>query len=229
MSPLPTLDGLPPEVLERIGFFAGGPDAAGPPAGLAALACTARLLHVALAPAHNPALYARLFGAKFDGDAPLRRLAPYVPPATALRDEFVRRCVALGRMRRQVATWAAAPDPYDYMDGAVGPWSASPDPVTEGDLWTLYVLLLEDGGRNAYQAREWGQAHAWLSAYWRRALRVNSDVEEDSPNRKRTSRGWAPDTARNALAMWCLWFLLEPGKYFVVPNVAGADGRGDCR
>jgi hypothetical protein len=254
------------QVLERIALCAGAADAPGPPMSVRALQLSARPLHAALAPAHNAPLYARLFEATFDGDTPVRRLAPFAPTAAALRDEFVRRFAALARFRTQADTWAAdvgagadawaanvdtdadADTDTDtdthsgegtedgragvangkvrnvhreatnarrdavVAAGSVRPQSSAPYAQLDADLWTLYVMLLEDSGRNARAARELGHAHAWLRTFWLRGLRPPvSATEAELTAGRPTSRPWAPDSARNALAMWCFWFLLKPG------------------
>jgi hypothetical protein len=197
----PSLGGLPTEVLERIAFFVCTREPVGPPDILPLLrACKA--VHEQLAPSRNPALYSDVFRAKFDTAAIRRRLGPWEPSSSALRDELVRRFAALRRIRT-----GAARGKYP-VDDSPSPFVA--EQGDERDLWTLLLILLEDDGLNVRQARGYGQAHEWLSAYWIRALRVTVPQQAESTHAS-ISRPWIPDTGRNALAMWSFWILLRPG------------------
>ena len=68
-----TLTTLPPELLEHIAFFVCTSPLLGPPSALLALLTLNRAIYESLAPDRNPHLYARVFEAKFDLGAMVRR------------------------------------------------------------------------------------------------------------------------------------------------------------
>ncbi|ETW80016.1 hypothetical protein HETIRDRAFT_453021 [Heterobasidion irregulare TC 32-1] len=202
MSPSP-LDIVPQEVLEHIAFFAASADPIGPPADLVPLLLANRRLAAALSSASNPHLHARIFAAKFDARAPLRRLGPRATAPAQLAADLRRRFVLLQRIRMHVGCF-------------VHPTSAAADPddpethqLVSEMLWTVYVMMLENDGRNERQLREYAHMDAWLRDYW-------FDPSGASGARIAiASNQWPRNTELSAVAMWLFWFLLRPEDYFL--------------
>jgi hypothetical protein len=115
------LETIPPEVLGLISYHVSI-ETLQPPT---ALLQSSKQLHDALSPRSNPNLYAKVFRDSFDTSAATRRCSS---PLTArkLTKELERRTRALGRLKRSL------------RDGKVGK-------VVEGDLWVIYILLVEHG------------------------------------------------------------------------------------
>jgi hypothetical protein len=191
---------IPAEVLERIAFYVCTLQPTGPPA-IRPLLSACRAINQTLTPDRNAALYADVFRAKFDAAAIRRRLGPWEPSSSALRDELVRRFLALKRIRTGAARFKY------HVDDTPSPFAA--DPEDEGDLWTLLLIMLEDDGLNARQAKEYANADAWLETYWLRTPR--EVLIHPSRFGQAAMQPWIPDSGRNALAMWCFWILLRPG------------------
>lgn len=193
-------DSIPQEVLENIAFYAVASNPLGPPRELAPLLLVNRRLHAALSGASNPHLHARIFGAKFDTAALVRRLGPGKATARKMAAELRRRCVQLGRMRGGVGCTV----------GALGTSGGSG--VTEEGmralhemLWTAYVMMLENDGRNERQLREYARLDGWLRAFW---------FAEDGASFARLEIGdnaWPPYNDLADVTMWLFWFLLRPG------------------
>ena len=203
MSPSP-LDIVPQEVLEHIAFFAASADPIGPPADLVPLLLANRRLAAALSSASNPHLHARIFAAKFDARAPLRRLGPRATAPAQLAADLRRRFVLLQRIRMHVgcfvhstaAATATATDPDD----------PEAHQLVSEMLWTVYVMMLENDGRNERQLREYAHMDAWLRDYW-------FDPSGASGARIAiASNQWPRNTELSAVAMWLFWFLLRPGE-----------------
>jgi hypothetical protein len=202
-QPALSLVTVPSEVLEHIAFFAGTQQPSGPPTNLLALLLTSRAINAPLAAKTNPHLYARIFNHTFDAVTLRKRLGDLGgPSAYELHTELVRRCTALGRMRR---------DDYQSYDGD-HPASPSKQPSDEllNDLWTLYVMILENADRNVRHLQEWAQAPIWLDRYWTRLLGRLGSNGSSRPSTAPPPWGgdWACDNEHNALAMWLLWYLL---------------------
>jgi hypothetical protein len=203
---------LPTEIIERTAFFLCTTHPIGPPTEIISLLCTSRALNDILALAHNPGLYASVFAAKFDVAAFTRRLAPWTPTASALRNELQARFMTLKRIRA-----AAARAKYP-IDGHPSPHATTRE--EERDLWTVLLLLFEDDGLNILQVREYGCAHEWLKAYWLQSLRsAPYTAPTNMAEALGTYKSWAPDNSMNAIAMWCFWMTMLPGMFCFVCRV----------
>lgn len=192
-----TLETIPHEVLEHVAYFAGTQQIVGPPTDILSLLLTSHTIHTALSPATNPHLYARIFEAKFDVDALRERMDGTLPSANEVSVELQARCLALQRIRNDTFTSAT-------------PTRAYPEERFLHDLWTLYLMLLEDEGRNMRHMREWARLHEWLRKYWSKVIR--SDDNDSLRTTPSWGKDWAGDTEQNALAMWLFWFLLDPSQ-----------------
>ncbi|KAF8486780.1 hypothetical protein DFH94DRAFT_621517 [Russula ochroleuca] len=191
-------DSIPQEVLENIAFYAVASNPLGPPRELAPLLLVNRRLHAALSSASNPHLHARIFAAKFDTAALVRRLGPGKATARKMAAELRRRCVQLGRMRGGVGC-------------TVGVTEEGMRALHEM-LWTAYVMMLENDGRNERQLREYARLDGWLRAFW---------FAEDGASFARLEIGdnaWPPYNDLADVTMWLFWFLLKPEDYFALDD-----------
>lgn len=188
--PTLSLGMVPQEVLEHIAFFAATDGFLGPPAGIVPLLTLNRSMHDALSFQNNPHLYARIFSEKFDDEAPLRRLGVAKLPPTALAEELRRRSVILKRIRAQTDT-KSPPDEKHIRQV----------------LWTAYLMVLENDGRNERQLLEFAHMNDWLKEYLFE-LTGASDVLKAFNG----ADTWARNSERMSLALWLFWYLLEPGK-----------------
>ena len=220
-------DSIPQEVLENIAFYAVASNPLGPPHELAPLLLVNRRLHAALASASNPHLHARIFAAKFDTAALVRRLGPGSGTARKLATELRRRCVQLARLRAQIGcTIGALVEGEAEVDGGqkgkdrkggekgAGAGAAAAGMTDEGMramhemLWTAYVMMLENDGKNERQLREYARLDEWLRAFW---------FGEDGASFARLEIGdnaWPPYNDLADVTMWLFWFLLRPGALF---------------
>ncbi|KAI5119261.1 hypothetical protein M0805_007264 [Coniferiporia weirii] len=207
-----SLDTVPPEILEHIAFFAATEPLLGPPAVLPVLLALDRSTHAALALATNPLLYARICAAKFDLTAPARRLAARADALAApvLAAELVKRCRVLKRLRSLVGA-RAAPSPENGRD-------------LDELLWTVFLMVLEDDGCNAAQLRVYARAGEWLRVYWFDDAGASGAMLALQHDRwpvfglGAASTAGSTRGARDALAMWLLWFFLEPAAYVADPD-----------
>jgi hypothetical protein len=232
-----TLDTIPHELLENIALFAVTSDPLGPPRELVPLLLANKHLYAALASASNPHLYARIFAAKFDTAALVRRLGPGTSAntttgttatttstgggatkATKLAAELKRRCVQLKRLRTGVGCMIGA---FATQRGGVGVGVGAGEGGGGGGLteegiralhemlWTAYLMMLENDGKNERQLREYARLDRWLRKFW---------FAEDGASCAQIAirdNAWPPNNDLSALTMWLFWFLLRPGPYFL--------------
>ncbi|GJE88966.1 hypothetical protein PsYK624_050540 [Phanerochaete sordida] len=189
----PSFAMVPQEVLEHIAFFAATDGMLGPPAGIVPLLTLNRTTHDALAFHNNPYLYARIFAEKYDTDAPARRLGLAALPATALAEELQRRSLVLKRIRAR--TDSRAPD-------------AAADKHLGRILWTAFLMVLENDGRNERQLREYARMHDWLREYLFDAHGASQVFQTI-----RVADRWITETEQMSLALWLFWYLLQPEDY----------------
>jgi hypothetical protein len=211
--PVP-FDSIPQEVLENIAFYAVASSPLGPPRELPPLLLVNRRLHAALAGASNPHLHARIFAAKFDTAALVRRLGPGAGTARKLAAELRRRCVQLARLRARIGCTigALAGANKRNANGKGGEAEAEAAGMTDEGmralhemLWTAYVMMLENDGKNEGQLREYARLDGWLRAFW---------FAEDGASFARLEirdNAWPPYNDLADVTMWLFWFLLRPG------------------
>ena len=196
LSPL-SLNTVPIEVLEHIALFSAAESFLGPPSSLPPLLFTCRNINSALSITANPHLYAQIFAYKFDSAPVMRRLGWHGVAATALSSELQRRCTILKRIRRRLD----ARVPFDLV--AASEVGDSLRTV----LWTAYLMMLENDGKNEEQLRSYAGIDEWLRLFWfdhRGASLARCAVKLDC---------WPQNDERNALAMWLFWFLLRTGEF----------------
>jgi hypothetical protein len=194
LSP-PSLNTVPIEVLEHIALFAATETFLGPPSAIPSLLATCRTISSTVSVASNSPLYARIFAWKFDIAPAARRLFSERTAAHELSSELQRRCTVLKRIRHRLD----ATIPLD-----VQAWNQGGDSLRTV-LWTAYLMMLENDGKNEEQLRSYAGIRQWLSLFWfddRGASFARCAVRMDC---------WPEADERNALAMWLFWFLLRTG------------------
>ncbi|KAJ6463540.1 hypothetical protein C8R45DRAFT_1026096 [Mycena sanguinolenta] len=187
------LDTVPHEILERVAFICATDILLGPPSSLVTLLAANRRIHSRLSFASNQYLYARIFSAKFDLGPSSGRFIDHSSP-TALAHELIHRFRALNRIRART----------DY--------GARPSSGGDGDsvrelLFHAYLMMLENGGKNEQQLRDYAKLGGWLKDYLfaehlLARSRLNPHVEH-----------WPPHNEHTSLAMWLFWFLLRSDDY----------------
>jgi hypothetical protein len=225
-----TLDTIPHELLENIALFTVTSDPLGPPHELVPLLLVNRRLHATLASASNPHLHARIFAAKFDTAALMRRLGPDARARTTrttrstgtggamtapkLAAELRRRCVQLKRLKAGVGCTIGAFAALAGGGGSAGTGAGTGGGLTEEGmralhemLWTAYLMMLENDGKNERQLREYARLDRWLRKFW---------FAEDGASCAQIAirdNAWPPNNDLSAVTMWLFWFLLRPGAF----------------
>ncbi|KAJ8483488.1 hypothetical protein ONZ45_g14592 [Pleurotus djamor] len=197
MRARPSLSTIPQEILEHITFVAATQDFLGPPSAIIPLLCINKRFNSCLSIKRNPLLYSRIFSVKFDISPPLRRLrCGTQPTATILAEELRRRFWYLTRMRNRIDS--TVDSKAHNSDGTESLRSL---------LWTAYLMMLENDGKNEKQLREYGRIDDWLREFWfdeHGASFAKSYIQRDR---------WPPNNDSTSLAMWLFWFLLKPEEY----------------
>ncbi|TDL25832.1 hypothetical protein BD410DRAFT_837287 [Rickenella mellea] len=170
-----TLCCLPPELLTRIAFFAVASDHCGPPRAVAALLLTCRRNYTALNFYGNKALWAQVFRLKFDVAAPTRRLGARATLSVSLATESKKRFQALHRIR---------------MGVIFGPHLLA-------DLWTAFLMMLENDGRNEVQLLDWAELPKFLNAL----ISFNGSA----------TTLWSRDPTQLSILVWLMWFTSTAG------------------
>ncbi|THU83391.1 hypothetical protein K435DRAFT_844066 [Dendrothele bispora CBS 962.96] len=168
---------LPGELWERISFhsLACEDSFLGPPSGICSILLTCRWLYQCLSMQNNPGFYTRLFRFKFDYDAPLRRLGTQWLTTRHFSAELKKRMETLKRVRRRE-------EPYSVQD-----------------LWTCFLMMSENDGRNERQLIEWARIYPYLQ-------RATSMRFESEPN---SSANWFSGSQGTALILWLWWMIFS--------------------
>lgn len=191
-----SLDRFPQEVLEHIVFFAATDSFLGPPSGVLPFLTLNRAMHDALSFSNNPHLYARIFTAKFDIAAAVRRMGTALLPATALAEELRRRSIVLRQFRDIRGSRTARSETIDRM------------------LWTAYLMVLESDGKNERQLREYGRINEWFKDYWFHPLGASGALRTVN-----ISDHWPDNTEQMSLALWLFWYVLRPGESMIANSL----------
>ncbi|THH28764.1 hypothetical protein EUX98_g5427 [Antrodiella citrinella] len=210
---------IPLEVLEHIAFFVATQDELGPPSGLIPLISANRKMASLLSPSANPHLYARIFAYKFDTGAARRRLTRADVSTTGLCAELQRRCILLKRIRAKLDSTfpfsdkvgdATAHDVCKEVGDAAARGVCKlhqEDDLLSKVLWSAYLMMLENDGKNEKQLREYAGLDGWLKEFWfapTGASRVMSALSKDS---------WPAKSENMSLGMWLFWLMLKPEDY----------------
>jgi len=130
----------------------------------------------------NPHLYAELFACSFDIQAPIRRING---PELAAKDyaaEYKRRTIALRCLRTAVKMKDA-------------------NLVGDQDLWTIYLMLLENDDVNL--------SHLTGLEAGRPLLNYLTIYHTEDLVHKATQPGYPPGTTNRALMLWIIWLLSD--------------------
>lgn len=191
-----SLSSVPQEVLEHIAFFTATYTLLGPPSSLLPLLLTSRRINASLSITANHHLYADIFCDKFDTAAPIARLGLDRLTSWALADELRRRCVVLQRLRDKLDSTTHA----RHADGADKRMSVY------DVLFTAYIMMLENEGRNKRQLVEYGLIRPWIKEFW-----FNPHGSSLAIYNIRTGQ-WPLNCRETALGMWLFWLLLKNGE-----------------
>jgi hypothetical protein len=188
---------LPQEIIEHIAYFVATDSFLGPPSSLLPLLLVNRRINSWTSIVTNHHLYARIFTYKFDTAAPLARLGQDTLVPQAFAEELKRRCIVLKRLRSRIdSTTRARHANEDNLKLSI-----------HDVLFTSYILMLENDGKNEIQLEEYGEMKAWIREFWFDARGASQAVYSI-----RTG-GWPPNRPETALGMWLFWFLLDTGQF----------------
>lgn len=123
----------------------------------------------------NSRLYARLFRFKFDYAAPTRRLSIRWRNTRCLALEFKKRMETLERIRRR-------------------------EDLEVDDLWTCYLMMLENDGRNERHLVE----GALLYQYIHKFTIARFNAPRDDPS------SWFVNDEITSLTLWLWWMIFFP-------------------
>lgn len=177
-SPFELLD-VP--ILERIAFFLVTSRFIGPPSELVPLLCTSRTINASLRFRDNYHLYSQIFCQKFDSTAVTRRLPWGRTTVECLSEELRKRSTMLTRMRHR---------------------NAENSVHLQEDLWTVYLMLLENDGKNTDQLCLWAELPIWLA----NVIEDRCQVPREHP------LSWVNDIESTSLMLWLLWMSSSKGQ-----------------
>lgn len=188
---------IPCEVVEHIAFFLATDHLVGPPSDLLPLLQLNSRIYNFLSFENNPHLYSRIFEAKFDTASANRYFGPNNLSVTALAGELKRRCLCLTRIR----------DRLDCVDPDIPVIATSTkDPEhLQSVIWTAYLMMVENDGKNEEQLRDYAKIEGWIRSYW---------FNEDGTSFARVKLNadlWPRNTPITAASMWLLWLFFRPG------------------
>jgi hypothetical protein len=161
----------PAELLEQIVVIAARQHPQGPPNILRSLRLTCRMSNSALSPESNSYLYLMLFKDRF---SPWRNFPDGQLTVDNIEHELSKRFRALQRIRR----------------GDIA------DPNILESLSTIYIMMLEDDGRNWDQLL-WAQLPIFMTRFLRERLMVGAE----------TNNGWPTENEVNVLAVSIFWLM----------------------
>ena len=200
---MPSLLSLPQEIIEHIAYFVATDSFLGPPSSLLPLLSVNRQINSCISIVTNDHLYARIFSYKFDTAAPLARFGEDTLVSQAFAEELKRRCIVLKRLRARIdSTTHARHADQDNLKLSI-----------HNVLFTSYILMLENDGKNEVQLKEYGKMKAWIREFWFDARGASLAVYSI-----RTG-SWPPNRPETALGMWLFWFLLDTGQLLLLLTV----------
>lgn len=176
---LSPIEKLALRTLESIAFYTE--NFLGPPTDLLAFLSTSRTIYNALSFTTNQRLWSTIYKFKFDTKAISRRLGAGWSTSHCLAAEGLKRFAAMNRIRHGVVA-----ERYHLSD-----------------LWTAYLMILEDDGRNYSQIVDWADIRQFL-------YKVISYRARAPPG---STCSWFQDTEGTALTVWLLWMTASSGQY----------------
>lgn len=138
----------------------------------------------------NHHLYARIYAAKFDTKTTIRRLGKGRLTAYRLAEELKKRCVHLRAVRNLS---------FELE-------------LIEPAIWTAFVMMLENDGKNERQLLECAQITYWLEHYW---VAMSNALEGE---------GWPPNSLFHSICMWLLCNFYPKGEQWIFNN----HSPGEC-
>ncbi|KAH9830428.1 uncharacterized protein C8Q71DRAFT_886156 [Rhodofomes roseus] len=184
MPPRPSLP-VPDDVLLLIARELGTVDPLGPPAHLPALLATSKHIYNTLCFANAPTLYDDIFCTNFDHRAAFRRLGVRATRSRNRAKQLQKVCRMLTRIR--------SGDIYATR--------------LEADLWTAFIMLTENDGKN-YAQLQWAGLDRFAEA-----VIVNRAWEN-----RHMHHGWPAESTQNSLAIWSLFMMLDADKLVALPQ-----------
>lgn len=164
----------PPELLESIVLWSASDTYHGSLSALLSLRLTCRKIYQALSIEENAHLYLLLFLDRFDVSALQRRCRLGQIAAYNVAQELKKRCAALQCIRRKEIH----------------------HPELVGVFSTLYIMFLEDDGRNCKQMCQ-ANVYEFLREFLRQCL-LEGAVDNN---------GWPRENELNTLAVALFWFI----------------------
>ncbi|TFK36576.1 hypothetical protein BDQ12DRAFT_654308 [Crucibulum laeve] len=192
-----SLNAVPQEVLEQIAFFSATNRFLGPPVAVAPLLRTNKRIYESLSFENNPHLYAKIFENKFDVKTALSRLGANQFTPITLAHELRRRCIYLKRIRAR----------KDSKKTAVVDSDESNIDILQELLFYVYVMMLENEGKNMQQLRDWARMDGWLRDFWFGSNGASNAVAVTHWDM------WPANDLKSSVAMWLFWFFLNPDDY----------------
>ena len=144
---------LPSTVLENIALETCVVEPLGPPSDLVPLLLTCKHIYVQLAFLYNRHFYARIFRAKFDTRAALRRLGSRASYTANLANQLRIWCQCLTHIKRG-----------DIMSSQ-----------TPKFLWAAFFMMVESDGKNEAQLLEWADLKTFVDRFVRERLWESRD------------------------------------------------------
>jgi len=175
LSPFELLDH---PILERIAFYLAADRVIGPPSELIPLLSISRTINASLKFRNDSHLYSQIFSYKFDSVAVLRRLPWGRTTANCMAEELRKRATTLTRIRRR-----------DILH-------------LQEDLWTVYLMMLENDCKNIAQLRFWAELPTWLA-------NVIEDKYQLPPQHPLSCFN---DIESTSLMLWVLWMSSDEGQ-----------------
>lgn len=182
-----SFESIPVEVLENIAYFAATATVSGPPSSIPVLLLLSRHINSVLSFQNNPHLYARIFAAKLDLGAPLKRLGNDELTVMALADELRWRFRVLKKIKAKQGCFLPKSNEdeessksvpsddkeedllstYNDTDSKLPSYkSQERRRMTIKILWCAYLMILENNGKNDIQLREYAKLDEWIKLYW---------------------------------------------------------------
>ncbi|KAJ4480235.1 hypothetical protein J3R30DRAFT_3470679 [Lentinula aciculospora] len=167
----PIAEMIPIELWERIVYYTNAREDAfkGPPSDIVNICLVCSTLNRAINFHDNPSLYARIFRFKFDYHAPLRRFGRNRLNTRSMALELKKRIIVLKQVRRKECSTQ--------------------------DLWTCYLMMLENDGKNERQLIEWAHLYGYLKH--ETCLRFEANLNSTS--------NWFKNIEATSLLLWLWW------------------------
>lgn len=195
---------LPHEIIDSIAFELSALSPLGPPSSLISFLLTCQHTRHCLSSHTNPALYARIFKFKFGTSAVERRA--FKPSHLQCVEQLKHHCRAMKVLRR--GDVYACPPRRDTAGPAAAAAITADDVFGDdndaGDaMFTAFMMMLEDDGRNYRQLVEWARADKFVELFVQKRLYEGRERNE----------GWPLESIENACAVWLMWMFTTEGKY----------------